>query len=86
MKAVLKYTDCLQDGRKVFNTLAINNTEIIKTKQGCSIYPQITIRVKDMSELNQLVSALNRNCTYEVRVVKVKSENSLIEKIKRIFE
>lgn len=86
MKAVLKYTDCLQDGRRVFNTLAINNVEVLKTKQGCSIYPQITIRIKDMSELNQLVSALNRSCIYEVRIVKVKSENSLIEKIKRIFE
>lgn len=86
MKAVLKYTDCLQDGRKVFNTLAVRNVEILKTKQGCSIYPQITIRIKDTNELNQLVSALNKNCNYEVRVVKVKSESGLIEKIKRIFE
>lgn len=86
MKAVLKYTDCLQDGRNVFNTLALRNVEILKTKQGMSIYPQITIRVKDTNELNQLMSSLNRNCTYEVRVVKVKSETSLIEKIKRIFE
>jgi hypothetical protein len=39
-----------------------------------------------MSELNQLVSALNRNCTYEVRVVKVKSEEGLLNKIKKIFE
>lgn len=86
MKAVLKYTDCLQDGRNVFNTLAIYNVEILKTKQGCSIYPKITIRIKDMSELNQLIFALNKNCTYEVRVVKIKSEDSLIAKIKRIFE
>lgn len=86
MKAVLEYTNCLQDGRNVFNTLALGNAEILKTKQGCSIYPQITIRVKDTNQLNHLVSALNRNCTYEVRVVKVKSEDSLFEKIKRIFE
>lgn len=86
MKAVLKYTDCLQDGRNVFNTLAIKNVEILKTRQGCPIYPRITIRINDMNELNQLVSALNRNCNYEVRVVKVKSEEGLLNKIKRIFE
>ena len=86
MKAVLKYTDCLQDGRNVFHTLAVRNVEILKTKQGFSIYPQITIRIKDTDELNQLVSELNKNCRYEVRVVKVKSESGLIEKIKRIFE
>lgn len=86
MKVILRYTDCLQDSRNVFNTLASHNVEVIKTKQGCYIYPQITIRVKDTNELNKLVSALNCNCTYEVRVVKVKSEEGLIEKIKRVFE
>lgn len=86
MKAVLKYTDCLQDGKNVFNTLAIHNVEVLKTKQGFSIYPHITIRIKDTGELNQIVSALNRNCRYEVRIVKVKSEYSLIEKIKRLFK
>ena len=53
---------------------------------GPTIYPKVTIRVKDHNELRQLLFELNNICTYEVRVVKVKSENSLIERIKRIFE
>ena len=55
MIAVLKYTDCLQDGRNVFRVLANRNVEILKTKQGCSIYPQITIRISNQNELSQLL-------------------------------
>ena len=33
MIAVLKYTDCLQDGRNVFRVLANRNIEVLKTKQ-----------------------------------------------------
>ena len=87
MKVILKYTDCLNDGKNVFSTLAIKNVEILKTerKKYC-IYPKITIRVKDINELNKLIYVLNTTCTYEVSVVKVISEDSFIEKIKRIFE
>lgn len=82
----MKYTDCLQDGRNVFNILAIRNVEILKTRQKSSIYPKITIRIKDNNELNQLISALNRNCTYEVRVVKVKSDETFTDLFKKIFK
>ena len=75
MIAVLKYTDCLQDGRNVFRVLANRNIEVLKTKQKAyNIYPHITIRINDQNELNQLLSDLNRNCKYEVRLVKVKTE------------
>ena len=75
MIAVLKYTDCLQDGRNVFRVLANRNIEVLKTKQKAyNIYPHITIRINDQNELNQLLSDLNRNCEYEVRLVKVKTE------------
>ena len=74
--AVLKYTDCLQDGKNVFRVLANRNVEVIKTRQGISIYPNITIRINDQNELSQLLSDLNRNCTYEVRLVKIKAERS----------
>lgn len=75
MIAVLKYTDCLQDGRNVFRVLANRNIEVLKTKQKAyNIYPQITIRINEQNELNQLLSDLNRNCEYEVRLVKVKTE------------
>lgn len=73
LKVVLQYTDCLQDGRKVFNTLANYDVAILKTQSHCwSIYPRITIVVRDYKELNDLVCVLNRNCNYEVRVVKTK--------------
>lgn len=74
--AVLKYTDCLSDGKNVFRVLANRNVEVLKTKQGASIYPNITIRVNDQNELSQLLSDLNRNCIYEVRLVKIKAERS----------
>ena len=75
MIAVLEYTDCLQDGRNVFRVLANRNIEVLKTKQKAyNIYPHITIRINDQNELNQLLSDLNRNYKYEVRLVKVKTE------------
>lgn len=86
LRVILKYTDCLQDERNVFNTLAIRNVEILKTRQGFSIYPKITIRIKNNDELNQLLSALNRNCTYEVIVVKVKQDKSFSDLFKKIFK
>ena len=75
LKVVLRYTDCLQDGRNVFRILADNNAKILKTRKGFSIYPKITIVVKDYNELNFLISELNHNCFYEIRVVKTKVIN-----------
>lgn len=76
LKVVLRYTNCLQDGRNVFQILADNNVMILKTRDGWSIYSKITIVVKDYNELNFLISELNRNCSYEVRVIKTKIINS----------
>ena len=71
IKAVLQYTDCLRDGRNVFKTLADYGVAILKTRsRPFSIYPTITIAVVDYSKFNDLISALNHNCEYEVRVVK----------------
>jgi hypothetical protein len=73
LKVVLQYTDCMQDGRNVFNTLANHSVAILKTQsRSWTIYPRITIVVRDYPELNDLVCALNCNCSYEVRVVKTK--------------
>ena len=73
LKVVLQYTDCLQDGRRVFQTLALHNVVILKTRCGSwSTKPKITIVVRDYIALNELVSELNRNCYYEVCVVKTK--------------
>ena len=78
MIAVLKYTDCLSDGKNVFKIIANRNIEVLKTKQkSFSICPYITIRINDQNELNQLLSDLNKNCIYEVRLVKVKNERKL---------
>ena len=75
LKVVLRYTNCIQDGRNVFRILADNNIKILKTRKGLSIYPKITIVVKDYNELNFLISELNHNCFYEIRVVKTKVIN-----------
>ena len=60
MKATLKYTNCLNDGRRVFSVLSRNDVQILRTKSGKSIYPQITIRVGSYDELNLLVQILNK--------------------------
>ena len=71
LKAVLRYTDCLQDGRNVFGILAENKIKILKTTSFLD-HPRITICVDDYDQLNKLLFKLNANCQYEVRVVKVK--------------
>lgn len=75
MRAVLRYTDCLEDGKNVFRVLAENDIEILGTKQrDYSIYPEITILIANRQELNGLLDKLNRRCTYEVRLVKTQKE------------
>ena len=75
MKATLKYTNCLNDGRRVFSVLSRNDVQILRTKSGKSIYPQVTIRVGSYDELNLLVQILNKECLYGVEVVKISSIN-----------
>ena len=60
MKATLKYTNCLNDGRRVFSVLSRNDVQILRTKSGKPIYPQLTIRVGSYDELNLLVQILNK--------------------------
>ena len=87
MKAILQYTDCMGDAKNVFRVLALNNTEIIKTKQGqFTAYPLVTIRVKDIESLNKIIKQLNEESVYGVGVVKVKSDKSFIERLKMLFE
>lgn len=83
MKAVLKYTNGYysQDAKTIMRIVSQYNVEVLKASES-----KATIRVKDYSELNQLISALNSNCLYVVKVASVKSEDSFIEKIRRIFE
>ena len=87
MKVILQYTDCMCDDKNVFRVLALNNIEIIKTKQGqYSIYPLVTIRVKDTDTLNRILEQLNEKTVYGVRIVKMKSDKSFIERLKMLFE
>lgn len=60
MKATLKYTNCLNNGRRVFSVLSRNDVQILRTNSGKSIYPQLTIRVGSYDELNLLVQILNK--------------------------
>lgn len=73
--------------RMFLELLALNNIEIIKTKQGrYSIYPLVTIRVKDTDTLNKILEQLNEKSVYGVRIAKVKSDKSFIERLKMLFE
>ena len=72
LKVVLKYTDCLQDGRNVFGVLAAHNVKILNTRAFLTMYPKVTICIENYDELNNILYDLNRTCSYEVRVVKVK--------------
>lgn len=74
LRVVLKYTDCLQDGRNVFSVLAAHKVEILHTWSFLTMYPRVTIRIKDYDKLNDVLYDLNKQSSYEVRVVKVKKE------------
>ena len=74
LRVVLKYTDCLQDGRNVFSVLAAYKVEILHTWSFLTMYPRVTIRIKDYDKLNDVLYDLNKQSSYEVRVVKVKKE------------
>lgn len=87
MKVILQCTDCMSDDKNVFGVLARNNIEVIKTKQKqSSIYPLITIRVKDTNTLNKILEQLNEKSVFGVRIVKVKSDKSFIDRLKMLFK
>ena len=72
IKAVLRYTDCMQDGRNVYAVLTSKMVPIIRTSRSWSMYPKITILLRDYEHLNNILNILNTKCTYEVRLVKYK--------------
>ena len=74
LRVVLKYSNWLQDGRKVFRVLAAHKVEILHTWSFLTMYPRVTIRIKDYDKLNAVLYDLNKQSSYEVRVVKVKKE------------
>lgn len=86
MKAILRYMDYVEDGKIIFSVLSEHNVETLRTKHDASIYPKVTIRIKDNGELMELLHDLNYKCFHEVSVVKIKTEAGIIERIKRIFE
>ena len=86
MKAILRSVVYAEDGRNFFSVLSEHNVEILRTKYDASIYPKVTIRIKNNNELMELLHDLNYKCFHEVSVVKIKTEAGIIERIKRIFE
>jgi hypothetical protein len=44
IKATLRYTDCLQDGRTVFTVLTNNKITVIGTKHNWSMYPRVVVK------------------------------------------
>lgn len=70
IKAVLSYTDCLADGRKVYTVLTNNKVIIVGTKRSWSMYPRIVILLNNYDQLSSILHELNAKCTYEVRLLK----------------
>ena len=70
IKAILRYTDCLRDGKKVYTALTNNKVTIVGTQRSWSMYPRVVILVKDYDHLSCLLHGLNASCTYEVRLLK----------------
>lgn len=70
IKAVLRYTDCLQDGRKIYTVLTNHKVAIVGTKRSWSMYPRIIIKLKNYDELCSILHELNAACSYEVRLLK----------------
>jgi hypothetical protein len=70
IKAVLRYTDCLQDGKKVYTVLTNNKVNIVGTKRSWSMYPRITIMLKNYDQLSSILHELNATCSYEVRLLR----------------
>lgn len=70
IKAVLSYTDCLQDGRNVYTVLTNNKVIIVGTRRSWSLYPRVVILVKNYDQLSSILHELNAKCTYEVRLLK----------------
>ena len=72
----------MSDDKNVFGILSKNNITILKTKEKqFDIYPEIKIRVKDISELNELVYELNKGSIYGVKLMKIKSENGFFKRL-----
>lgn len=70
IKAILRYTDCLQDGKKVYKALTNNKVTIVGTQRSWSMYPRVVVLLKDYDHLSCLLHELNTSCAYEVRLVK----------------
>lgn len=73
IKAVLRYTDCLQDGRNVYTVLTKNKIPIVGTRLGWTMFPRVIVLLNDYNQLNNILFALNANCHYEVRLVRSKT-------------
>ena len=72
LQVILQYTNCLQEGKRVFRILSDYNIEILKTKKKTNVYTRVVILVKDNNALNLLMSTLNRCCSYEVIIIEKK--------------
>jgi hypothetical protein len=73
IKAVLRYTDCLQDGKNVYTVLTKNKVTIIGTKRGSSVHPKVTVLLKNYAQLSDILQELNTYCDYEVSLVRYKT-------------
>lgn len=71
MKAIIQYTDCMQDKRNIYMKLAECPCLVLKEKVGLtSIRPKITIVVDTYLDLQQTLYELNNVSIYGVNLVK----------------
>ena len=72
IKATLKYTNCLADGKNVFRVLVDNGVEIVATKPPlfCSICPRVIVLFNNTKHMYDTLYNLNRMCIYEVALVR----------------
>ena len=74
IKATLKYTDCFQDGQRVFRVLIDNNAIIIATKpiDLWFSYPRVVVLFNDSKHMYDTLYALNNQCQFEVALIRYK--------------
>ena len=76
MRAVLEYTDCLNEGNKVYKVLAQH--KILVLNNSCvrvDLHRRVTVYVHDWDELNALVIDLNTVCHWQVAIIKTKPDS-----------
>jgi hypothetical protein len=73
LKATLRFTNYLNEDKRVFRALANCEVQVLKSKfKNYSTQATVTILVVSNDQLNFVLDVLNHDCVYGVSVIKVK--------------